>query len=100
MGKDPGSYSHKRLEASKDLGPEKGALPLLAGTQARHLLSLPGATLCLKGRKTKSERTADTKLPAPGSNISPVLRIPGSYLEELTEAQQGGMKLAHGAVRE
>lgn len=48
MGKDPGSYGQKGLEASKDLGTEKGALPLLAGAQARHLLSLPVVNLCLK----------------------------------------------------
>lgn len=49
MGKDPGSYSHKGLEASKDLGTEKGALPLLAGTQASQLFGLPMVILWLKG---------------------------------------------------
>lgn len=48
VSKDPGSYSHKGLEASKDLGTEKGALPLLAGTQARQLFGLPMLILWLE----------------------------------------------------
>lgn len=48
MGKDPGSYGQKGLEAAKDLGTEKRTLPLLAGTQARHLLSLPVVILWLE----------------------------------------------------
>lgn len=48
MGKDPGSYGQKGLEAAKDLRAEKRTLPLLAGTQARHLLSLPVVILWLK----------------------------------------------------
>lgn len=45
MGKDPGSCRHKGLEASEDLGAEKGTLPLLAGTQVRPLWRLPGMIL-------------------------------------------------------
>lgn len=56
MGKDPGSYGHKGLKASEDLGAEEGPLPPLAGPQARHLLALPVAILWLKGHKTQSER--------------------------------------------
>lgn len=48
VGEDPGSYGHKGLEVPKDLGTEKGPLPLLAGTQARHLLSLPVPILWLE----------------------------------------------------
>lgn len=57
MGKDPGSYSHKGLEASKDLETEKEALPWLAGSRAWRLLSFPVVTLGLKGHRTPSERT-------------------------------------------
>lgn len=57
MGKDPSSYSHKGLEAAKDLEAEKEALPWLAGTGAWSLLSLPVVTLRLKGHRTQSERT-------------------------------------------
>lgn len=67
MGKDPGSYSHKGLEAAKDLGAEKEALPRLAGTGAWNLLSLPVVTL---------------------------------RLQELPEAQEGGVKLVHRAIGE
>lgn len=55
MGKDPGSYSHKGLEAAKDLEAEEEALPWLAGTGAWSLLSLPVVTLWLKGYSTQSE---------------------------------------------
>lgn len=48
MGKDPGSYSHKGLEAAKDLEAEEEALPWLAGTGAWSLLSLPVVTLWLQ----------------------------------------------------
>lgn len=48
MGKDPGSYSHKGLEAAKDFEAEKEALPWLAGTGAWNLLSLPVVTLRLQ----------------------------------------------------
>lgn len=87
MGEDPGSNGHKGLEVPKDLGTEKGALPLLAGTQARHLLSLPMLILWLKDTRhsQKGFQTLSSQLlfqtPA-----SPVFRIPGSYLEELAEA--------------
>lgn len=87
MGKDPGSYGHKGLEVSKDLGPEKGALPLLAGTQARLLWLLPVLLLWLKDTRhsQKGFQTLSSQLlfqtPA-----SPIFRIPGSYLEELAEA--------------
>ena len=57
VGKDPGSYSHKGLEASKDLETEKEALPWLAGNRAWSLLSFPVVTLGLKGHRTQSERT-------------------------------------------
>lgn len=59
MGKDPGSYSHKGLEAAKDFEAEKEALPWLAGTGAWNLLSLPVVTLRLKGHRTQSEKTLD-----------------------------------------
>lgn len=55
MGKDPGSYSHKGLEAAKDLEAEKEALPWLAGARAWSLFSLPVVTLRLKGHRTQSE---------------------------------------------
>ena len=55
VGKDPGSYSHKGLEASKDLETEKQALPWLAGNRAWSLLSFPVVTLGLKGHRTQSE---------------------------------------------
>lgn len=88
MGKDPGSCCHKGLEASEDLGAEKGTLPLLAGTQARHLLSLPALILWLKGYKTQSERIQILSSQLPSRTLaSPILQIPGSYLEELAEAQ-------------
>lgn len=48
VGKDPGSYSHKGLEASKDLETEKQALPWLAGNRAWSLLSFPVVTLGLQ----------------------------------------------------
>jgi hypothetical protein len=51
MGKDPGSYSYKGLEAAKDLEAEKEALPWLAWSRAGSLLNLPGLTLRLKGHK-------------------------------------------------
>lgn len=48
MGKDPGSYSHKGLEAAKNLEAEKEALPWLARTGAWSLLSLPVVPLRLQ----------------------------------------------------
>lgn len=65
MGKDPGSYSHKGLEAAKDLEAEKKTLPRLAGTRAWSLLSLPVVTLRLKGHRTQSERILDPSTPRP-----------------------------------
>ena len=59
VGKDPGSYSHKGLEASKDLETEKQALPWLAGNRAWSLLSFPVVTLGLKGHRTQSEKTVN-----------------------------------------
>ena len=72
MGEDPGSYSHKGLEAAKDLEAEKEALPGLAGTGAWRPLSLPVVTLGLKGHRTLVERilhppgtVSDTGKPPP-----------------------------------
>lgn len=64
VGKDPSSYSHKGLEAAKDLEAEKEALPWLAGAGAWSLFSLSVVTLRLKGHRTQSERTLD---PSPSS---------------------------------
>lgn len=50
MGKDPGSYRHKGLEAAKDLEAEKEALPWLARNGAWSLLRLPVVTFSLKGQ--------------------------------------------------
>lgn len=71
MGKDPGSYSHKGLEAAKDLEAEKEALPRLAGTGAWSLLNLPVVTLGLKGHRTQSERTLDPSLPRQALSLTP-----------------------------
>lgn len=75
MGKDPGSYSHKGLEAAKDLGAEKEALPRLAGTGAWNLLSLPVLTLRLQRHRTQSERTLD---PSPLVPVSDPCKPPSS----------------------
>ena len=88
MGKDPGSCRHKGLEASQDLRAEQGTLPLLAGTQARPLWGLPGLILWLKGHKTQSERVLILSSQLSSRTLaSPILQTPGSYLEELAEAQ-------------
>lgn len=63
MGKDPGSYGQEGLEASKDLGTKKGALPLLTGTQAGYLLGLLEVILWLKDTR-HSQKGLDSKLPA------------------------------------
>lgn len=67
MGKHPGSYSYKGLEAAKDLEAEKETLPWLARTGARSLLSVQVVTLRLKGHSTQSEKTLD---PYPLASIS------------------------------
>lgn len=64
MGKDPGSYSHKGLEAAKNLEAEKGALPWLAGTEAWSLLGLPGVPRRLKGHGTQLERALPPSPPS------------------------------------
>jgi hypothetical protein len=87
VGKDPGSYGQKGLEASKDLGTEKGALPLLTRTQAGHLLGLPGVILWLKdtGHSQKGLQILSSELLFQ-TLASPIFQIPSSYLEELAES--------------
>lgn len=59
MGKHPGSYSYKGLEAAKDFEAEKETLPRLARIGVGNLLSLQVVTLRLKGHSTQSERSLD-----------------------------------------
>lgn len=75
MGKDSGSYSHKGLEASKDLETEKEALPWLAGNRAWSLLSFPVVTLGLKGHRTQSEKTKSFTPPPPPGPVSDTCKL-------------------------